>query len=705
MRRLLVLLMCLFLLPILTAAQDYNQLNYLLSTQQNPTQIPHQRERLTLANLQTASTLGVWGTGPISAAAWLDDNHVGIASMRGSWIYDLQQPNQPLMLTPLQFTHMWPTRSPNGMIGHIWRYYDDYSLQPNVLGVWRFDGLENRLLLHRANGLPMDDESLPVSGAEIIALDSHDGYLASAQGNIAYVWSDPGNEEPIAFIHPPSNRTDYFIEAGSLSADARWLVTAARAVISDQLIISLWDVQTRERYILYESEYLPLMRTIPWLFDWDQGQDELLVYGQVVFSTIADQPHDIFWRWNVATLERTDLPLPCAILDSDQPYVRFMLVDMDTDHNRAICTSYFPNGTRITAVVDWLTETVLAQFEGRHGNEYRISLSPNGRYIAIPVTFTSDLNNPSGFRFGVYIHDLEKNVPVEPIPMHDGYVIAAHFDHRGRLLTAGSEGTVRVWEVGSDQPLVEVTNSTVLTITQLAFSPDGKWLFSAAPGNPRANWVYAPGSVRRWDVQQGTSEIFISDDQLRISGIVFDPAGDWLYMGDLNQKLHRWNANTYEPVDTFDNAAAIDRLLISASGRLLVAVSQNGLSFWDTATMTIINRIEQPWIGERCLVQFFPGDTWLRVCDQLYRVEDNGRLIAQWEPANLPEELQSWGEQSNLILLPELMADPSSIATMPMIQYLNVHTAAINPAQDLMAYGANDGVITLSGIPRQGAGS
>jgi WD40 repeat protein/serine/threonine protein kinase len=189
----------------------------------------------------------------------------------------------------------------------------------------------------------------------------------------------------------------------------------------------------------------------------------------------------------------------------------------------------------------------------------------------------------TGGEVQVWTSSGERAAPLLP---HGGACVDAMFGQNDRLLvTASTDGFVRVWDLASMEPPLPFVDAAD-TVDQAVFSPDGKRLATGAG-------VYAGpghGTVRVWDRATGVPVTPPMDAGGRPWSVVFSPDGSLLAVGTAAvsspSTTRVWNAKTGEPVtdpagdgqvhhqaftpDGTIVAAAVDRGALGLSGQVLV---------------------------------------------------------------------------------------------------------------------------------------
>jgi WD40 repeat protein len=114
---------------------------------------------------------------------------------------------------------------------------------------------------------------------------------------------------------------------------------------------------------------------------------------------------------------------------------------------------------------------------------------------------------------------------------HEGDVHGAVFNHDSRCLaTCGSDGTVRLWEVGGGAS--RVLRGHTDEVFALAFHPDGTRLASA--GRDRAVWL--------WDPNSGQDVARLPGHTNYVWSLAFSPDGKTLASGSGDTSVRLWDA-------------------------------------------------------------------------------------------------------------------------------------------------------------------
>jgi WD40 repeat protein len=162
------------------------------------------------------------------------------------------------------------------------------------------------------------------------------------------------------------------------------------------------------------------------------------------------------------------------------------------------------------------------------------------------------------------------------------------FSADGRFLAAGSgEGTVWLWDTGSNhalgRPLTGATNS----ITDLAFSPDGSILAAAS-------W---DSTLRVWDVPSGTPR---GRPLLGHTGAVWSvaisPSGTLLASAGSDATVRLWHINTGQQrgLPLHGHLGEVFDVSFNSDGSILASSSEDSVRLWD------LN--DEKWADDACTI-------------------------------------------------------------------------------------------------------
>lgn len=119
----------------------------------------------------------------------------------------------------------------------------------------------------------------------------------------------------------------------------------------------------------------------------------------------------------------------------------------------------------------------------------------------------------------------------------DGLMSVAFNSDGSRLVTAGSDGIIKVWNARSGEQTLEIHGHTSSVIDAI-YSPDNKQIVSAS----------LDGTVRVWDAGSGEQVQQLEGQTTGVRRLAFSPDGRLLASAGESQAVNVWNARTLDPM-------------------------------------------------------------------------------------------------------------------------------------------------------------
>lgn len=158
-----------------------------------------------------------------------------------------------------------------------------------------------------------------------------------------------------------------------------------------------------------------------------------------------------------------------------------------------------------------------AQLRGHGGPVRALAIAPDS------LTAVSGSFDTSAIRWS-----LRSNTAEQVLRFHDGAVNAVVMLPDGRIVTAGTDARIAIWQPDAPQPQIVLEGHTA-PVAALAASPDGKTLASAS-------W---DRTVRLWPLAGGAGRV-LKGHQQNVNGVAFEPDGKALVSAGYDGTLRIW---------------------------------------------------------------------------------------------------------------------------------------------------------------------
>jgi len=255
----------------------------------------------------------------------------------------------------------------------------------------------------------------------------------------------------------------------------------------------------------------------------------------------------------------------------------------------------------------------------------------------------------------IRLWDLERRAEIDRFSAHVGGVNSVEWLPDGRILSSGSDGAVRIWELRRSG--VEQFKGYPSSLRTLAFSPDSRWVAAAGVAPQVFIWDAAGGflaGIYTNHLGDANAVAFSPEGQVATTGgdrmvrvwdpvtlktvwasslapdsiaywIVYSPDGRRIYAASNKETLTVLDAATGKHLSSIKGLEdVVDGLAISPDGHLLALCEKVRLSVWQAdGSRELWNVPAKP---DRCAA-FSPDGKWIATGDQ------DGK-VSLWEVAS-----------------------------------------------------------------------
>ena len=212
-------------------------------------------------------------------------------------------------------------------------------------------------------------------------------------------------------------------------------------------------------------------------------------------------------------------------------------------------------------------------FAGHHGPLASAAYSPNGTKV---VTAGADGT--------AKIWDARTGAALRSLTDHGPFYAAAFSPDGSRVVTAGSDGKARIWVTATGAELLIIA-AHAPGVTAAAFSPDGADLVT----------VGFDQTARVWDATTGRERCRVGGSGAGFQAVRFSPDGGSIITAGSDGTATVWNAATGAKWAEFKAAPGLTAAAFSPNGdRVLTAGVDATAVVWDAATGRELSRIVGP---------------------------------------------------------------------------------------------------------------
>ena len=197
------------------------------------------------------------------------------------------------------------------------------------------------------------------------------------------------------------------------------------------------------------------------------------------------------------------------------------------------------------------------------------------------------------------------------------------------VATASNDSTIILWDITDGAMVRQWVAHNYKAVTSLAFCPEGRYLLSGGEDS----------KLKIWDLAESLREVTTLEGHTNhVARCAWSSRGDVIASGSLDTTVRLWDAHTFHELHVLVHAKGNRGQLIAFSpdGRWLVSGSSSRYHLWDVASGTLHRSFRDSGAGLylHLAAAFDPGSTRLLVAEW-YRVKvvdvETGKELAVLE--------------------------------------------------------------------------
>jgi WD40 repeat protein/serine/threonine protein kinase len=235
----------------------------------------------------------------------------------------------------------------------------------------------------------------------------------------------------------------------------------------------------------------------------------------------------------------------------------------------------------VVHIWDAHTGRKLRTFTGHTQPVYSVAFSPDGRLLASGAGKLPDSIGTDG---ELKLWDAQTGRELFDVRAHS-FVVALAFSPDGRrLFSAGGDQTIKVWDTANGKEVLTLRGHFG-TVRTLAFSPNGRQLVSASHDT----------TVQVWDATPLTGQTDPAYRTLRghqgeVTSVAYSPDGRYLVSASRDQTIRIWDGRTGDELFALPGQRGSVYVAFSPDSRRLASTDSKDpiVKLWDTTTWRVV---------------------------------------------------------------------------------------------------------------------